>query len=50
MFKKTPDSIAGQLAAEYGLDEFLQSIASEYLKLNMEQRKAVRDFVSRVAS
>ena len=49
-FKKTPDSIAGRLAVEFGLDEFLQSVVSEYLKLNAEQRKTVRDFVSSIAS
>lgn len=50
MFNKTPDSIAGQLAAEFGLDEFLQSVVSEYLRLNAEQRQTVRDFVSSIAS
>lgn len=49
MFLETPDTAMGQLAKELGLDEFMQGVVSEYLKLNEEQRRVVRDFVSKIA-
>ncbi len=49
MFLETPDTAMEQLAQELGLDEFMQGIVSEYLKLNEEQRKVVRNFVKKIA-
>lgn len=49
MFLKAPDTAVGQLAKELGLDEFMQGIVNEYLKLNEDQRKVVRNFVSKIA-
>ncbi len=49
MFLETPDTAMGQLAKELGLDEFMQGVVSEYLKLNEEQRKVVREFVNKIA-
>lgn len=50
MFQKPSDSIVKQLAAEFGLNDFLQSVVSEFLKLNADQRKIVREFVYNIAS
>ncbi len=50
MFLKTSDTVLGQLAKELGLDEFMQGVVSEYLKLNTEQRRAVHDFVCSIAA
>lgn len=49
MFLETPDTATGRLAKELGLDEFMQSVVSEYLKLSEEQRKVVRNFVYKIA-
>ncbi len=49
MFLETPDTAMGQLAKELGLDEFMQGVVSEYLKLNEEQRTVVRNFVYKIA-
>jgi len=49
MFLETPDTAMGRLAKELGLDEFMQGVVSEYLKLNVDQRKVVRDFVYKIA-
>ncbi len=49
MFLESPDTAMGQLAKELGLDEFMQSVVSEYLKLNEEQRTVVRNFVYKIA-
>jgi len=50
MFAKTPETIMGQLAQEFGLDDFLQSVVYEYLCLEEPKRKLVRDFIYRIAS
>ena len=44
MFVKTPSSTMEQLRCEFNLDDFSFNLVYEYLKLNIEQRKAVRDF------
>ncbi len=49
MFLEAPDTAMGQLAKELGLDEFMQGILGEYLKLNEEQRTVVRNFVKKIA-
>lgn len=49
MFLDAPDTAMGQLAKELGLDEFMQGVVSEYLKLNEEQRQVVREFVNKIA-
>ncbi len=50
MFIKAPENAMEQLAEEFGLDEFMQGIVGEYLKLNVEHRKVVRDFVRHIAA
>jgi len=50
MFLTTPDFVMGQLTKEFGLDAFMQGVIAEYLKLNTEQRKVVRDFVRNIAA
>lgn len=45
---KTPSSTMEQLRKEFNLDDFSYNLAYEYLKLDDEQRKAVRDFFYRV--
>lgn len=50
MFNKTLDSIVDQLATEFGLDGFLQSVVSEYLKLDKKQRNTVQNFIFNIVS
>mgnify|MGYP003298779534 CR=1 FL=1 len=48
MFVKTPSSTMEQLRYEFNLDDFSFNVVYEYLKLNTEQRKIVRDFFYQV--
>lgn len=50
MFNKTLDSVVDQLATEFGLDGFLQSVVSEYLKLDKRQRNTVQHFIFNIVS
>ena len=45
---QTPSSTMEQLQKEFNLDEFGYNLVYEYLKLNTEQRKFVRDVFYRV--
>lgn len=44
MFVETPSSTMEQLKKEFGLDDFSYNLVYQYLKLDAEQRKTVRDF------
>lgn len=44
MFIETPSSTMEQLKEEFNLDEFGYNLVYQYLKLDGEQRQAVRDF------
>ncbi len=50
MFVKTPDAIVERLTQEIKLDNFLQSIAREYLNLPEAQREIVRNFIYSISS
>lgn len=45
---KTPSSAMEQLRQEFNLDNFTYNLVYEYLKLDEEQRKTIRDFVYKV--
>lgn len=44
MFVETPSSTMEQLKKEFGLDDFSYNLVYQYLKLDADQRQAVRDF------
>ena len=44
MFIETPSSTMEQLKREFGLDDFSYNLVYQYLKLDADQRQAVRDF------
>lgn len=44
MFVKTPSSTMDQLKKEFNLDDFSYNLVYQYLKLDPEQRRSVRDF------
>lgn len=44
IFEKSPSSTMEQLKKEFDLDDFSYNLAYQYLKLNADQRQAVRDF------
>lgn len=48
MFIQTPSGTMEQLRKEFNLDDFGYNLVYQYLKLDDEQRKAVRDFFYRV--
>lgn len=48
MFIHTPTSTMEQLRKEFNLDDFSYNLVYEYLKLDDEQRSAVREFVFRL--
>ncbi len=50
MSVKTPDAIVERLTQEIKLDNFLQSIAREYLNLPEAQREIVRNFIYSISS
>lgn len=44
MFVETPSSTMDQLKKEFNLDDFSYNLVYKYLKLDADQRQAVRDF------
>lgn len=44
MFVETPSSTMDQLKKEFNLDDFSYNLVYQYLKLDADQRQAVRDF------
>lgn len=44
IFEKSPSSTMEQLKKEFDLDDFSYNLVYQYLKLNADQRQAVRDF------
>lgn len=44
IFEKSPSSTMEQLKKEFDLDDFSYKLVYQYLKLNADQRQAVRDF------
>ena len=48
IFIKTPSSTMEQLRKEFNLDDFSYNLVYEYLKLDVEQRDAFREFFYRV--
>ena len=44
MFVETPSSTMDQLKKEFNLDDFSYNLVYQYLKLDANQRQAVRDF------
>lgn len=44
MFIETPSSTMDQLKKEFNLDDFSYNLVYQYLKLDADQRQAVRDF------
>ena len=44
IFEKSPSSTMEQLKKEFNLDDFSYNLVYQYLKLNADQRQAVRDF------
>lgn len=48
MFLKTSDSIMEQLKEEFHLDDFSFNLVYEYLKLDEEKRRIIRDYVYNV--
>lgn len=48
MFAETPSSILEQLKKEFKLDDFSSKLIYEYLKLNENQRKTIRDFFNKI--
>ena len=44
MFVETPSSTMDQLKKEFNLDDFSYILVYQYLKLDADQRQAVRDF------
>ena len=44
MKSKTPSNIMEQLKKDFNLDDFSYDLVYEYLKLDQEHRKIVRDF------
>jgi len=49
MFIESDDSILSQLAKEYELDSFEKNLVSNFLRLQPEQRKAIRQYVKLLA-
>lgn len=50
IFEKSPSSTMEQLKKEFDLDDFSYNLAYQYLKLNADQRQAVRDFFYNAAT
>lgn len=49
MLDKKSDEVTQQLIDEYGLDDFAATIIREYMKLDDDKKKVVRDFVRSIA-
>ena len=50
IFEKSPSSTMEQLKKEFDLDDFSYKLVYQYLKLNADQRQAVRDFFYNAAT
>ena len=50
IFEKSPSSTMEQLKKEFDLDDFSYNLVYQYLKLNADQRQAVRDFFYNAAT
>lgn len=50
MYAQTPNTTADKLVDEYGLDDFAARFVREYMALDEEKKKVVRDFVSGLAA
>lgn len=50
IFEKSPSSAMEQLKKEFDLDDFSYNLVYQYLKLNADQRQAVRDFFYNAAT
>ena len=50
MFIKTPSSTMEKLKQEFDLDDFSYNLVYQYLKLDSDQRQAIRDFFYNVVA
>lgn len=50
IFEKSPSSTMEQLKKEFDLDDFSYNLVYQYLKLNADQRRTVRDFFYNAAT
>lgn len=50
IFEKSPSSTMERLKKEFDLDDFSYNLVYQYLKLNADQRQAVRDFFYNAAT